>query len=88
MRTGNWLTHIEYDLANPVRRAVLQRLARSHTLIRYDARGNGLSDWDVPDISLEARVGDLETVVDSVGLTRFPLLAGLRRRHCLRCSSS
>jgi class 3 adenylate cyclase/pimeloyl-ACP methyl ester carboxylesterase len=75
MRTGNWLTHIEYDWANPVRRAVLQSLARRHTLIRYDARGNGLSDWDVPEISLEAWIGDLETVVDAVGLKRFPLLA-------------
>jgi pimeloyl-ACP methyl ester carboxylesterase len=54
---------------------VLQSLARRHTLIRYDARGNGLSDWDVPEISLEAWIGDLETVVDAVGLKRLPLLA-------------
>jgi class 3 adenylate cyclase/pimeloyl-ACP methyl ester carboxylesterase len=75
MRTGNWLTHIEYDWANPVRRAVLQSLARHHTLIRYDARGNGLSDWDVASISLEDWIRDLETVVDVAGLKRFPLLA-------------
>jgi class 3 adenylate cyclase/pimeloyl-ACP methyl ester carboxylesterase len=74
MRAGSWLTHIEYDWANPVRRALLQKMAREHTLIRYDARGNGLSDWDVPEISLEAWISDLETVVDAAGLKCFPLL--------------
>jgi class 3 adenylate cyclase/pimeloyl-ACP methyl ester carboxylesterase len=74
MRTANWLNHIEYDWTNPLRRAALQNLARRHTLIRYDARGNGLSDWDVPEISLEAWISDLETVVDAAALRRFPLL--------------
>ena len=42
-------------------------------LIRYDARGNGLSDWDVPEISFDAFVRDLEAVVDAAGLDRFAL---------------
>jgi pimeloyl-ACP methyl ester carboxylesterase len=46
-----------------------------HTLVRYDARGNGLSDWDVSGISLDAWVSDMETVVDALGLGRFPVLA-------------
>jgi pimeloyl-ACP methyl ester carboxylesterase len=49
-------------------------LAREHTLIRYDARGNGMSDWDVDDISLDAWVSDLECVVEANRLERFPLL--------------
>jgi pimeloyl-ACP methyl ester carboxylesterase len=49
-------------------------LARHHTLIRYDARGNGLSDRAVDDVSLEAFVRDLEAVVDAAKLTRFALL--------------
>jgi pimeloyl-ACP methyl ester carboxylesterase len=53
---------------------LLEGLARNHTLVRYDARGNGLSDWDVDELSLEAWVGDLETVVDAAGIERFPLL--------------
>src|SRR4029077_15922372 len=44
------------------------------TLIRYDSRGNGLSDWDVPEISLDTFVIDLETVVEAAGIGRFPLL--------------
>ncbi len=42
--------------------------------IRYDERGNGLSDWDVREMSLELWVRDLETVVDSAGVDRFALM--------------
>ena len=42
-------------------------------LLRHDARGNGLSDWDVAELSFDAWVSDLETVVQSAGLKRFPL---------------
>jgi pimeloyl-ACP methyl ester carboxylesterase len=49
-------------------------LSRKHTLIRFDARGNGLSDWEVEELSLDAWVRDLETVVDAAGIERFPLL--------------
>jgi pimeloyl-ACP methyl ester carboxylesterase len=45
-----------------------------HRLIRYDARGNGLSDWQVNDLSLGALVSDLESVIEATGLDRFPLL--------------
>ena len=33
-----------------------------------------MSDWDVDTLSLDAWVTDLETVVDAVGVERFPLL--------------
>ena len=46
----------------------------SYTLIRYDERGCGLSDWNVGELSFEAWVRDLETVVDATGVDRFPLL--------------
>ena len=74
VKAANWMNHLEYDWESPVMRHLWHGLARDHTLIRYDARGNGLSDWEVGEISLEAWVGDLETVVDAVGLERFPLL--------------
>ncbi len=41
---------------------------KHHTFIRYDERGNGLSDWDVADISFDAWVHDLETVVEASGV--------------------
>jgi pimeloyl-ACP methyl ester carboxylesterase/DNA-binding SARP family transcriptional activator len=74
IKTANWLNHLEYDWDSPIWRHVFRGLARNHRLIRYDARGNGLSDWDVDDISFDAFVRDLESVVDAVGLDRFPLL--------------
>ena len=69
------MNHLEYDWESPIWHHLLEGLARNHTLVRYDARGNGLSDWDVDELSLEAWVSDLETVVDTVGIKRFPLLA-------------
>jgi pimeloyl-ACP methyl ester carboxylesterase len=74
MKTGNWMTHLEFDLESPIWRHLYQELARDHTLIRYDARGNGLSDRVVDDISFDAFVGDLEAVVDAANLGRFALL--------------
>ena len=74
VKAANWLNHLEYDWQSPVWRHLLRALAKDHQLIRYDERGNGLSDWEVEDISFEAFVSDLETVVDAVGIERFPLL--------------
>jgi class 3 adenylate cyclase/pimeloyl-ACP methyl ester carboxylesterase len=73
VKTANWMNHLEYDWESPIWHHLLEGLARNRTLVRYDARGNGLSDWDVDEVSFEAWVGDLETVVDAVGIDRFPL---------------
>jgi pimeloyl-ACP methyl ester carboxylesterase len=74
VKSGNWMNHLEYDWESPIWGHVFRGLSREHTLIRYDARGNGMSDWDVDQLSLDAWVTDLETVVDAVGVERFPLL--------------
>ena len=74
VKAGNWLTHLQYDWASPVWSHVLRRLSKNHTLLRYDARGNGMSDWDVPSLTFDAWVDDLATVVDAAGAERFPLL--------------
>lgn len=74
VRTGLWMSHLEHEWENPIRRPSLVNLAKDFTLIRYDARGNGLSDWDVAELSLDAWVSDLETVVDDARLKRFPIL--------------
>lgn len=73
MKSAHWLGHLEYDWEIPIFRHLLLRLANDHTLVRYDARGNGLSDWDVSSLSLDAWVSDMEAVADAAGLTRFPL---------------
>ena len=74
VKASNWLSHLEYDWRSPVWRPFLEQLARRRTVVRYDERGCGLSDWTVADLSFESWVRDLEAVVDAVGLERFPLL--------------
>lgn len=70
-----WLSHLQYDWQSPVWRHYLAEWGRDHTVIRFDERGHGLSDRGVTDHSLEARLGDLEAVVEDAGLDRFVLQA-------------
>jgi len=74
VKAANWLTHVEYDWESPVWSQLLHRLAERHRLIRYDGRGNGLSDRDVDDISFDAFVRDLASVVEAASLQRAALL--------------
>lgn len=74
VKAANWLTHLEHDWKTPIWRPFLERLARAHTLIRYDQRGCGLSDWDIQDFSFEACIRDLEAVVETAAPRRFALL--------------
>jgi pimeloyl-ACP methyl ester carboxylesterase/tRNA A-37 threonylcarbamoyl transferase component Bud32 len=74
VKAANWLSHLEYDWDSPIWRHLLAEAARDHTFIRYDERGNGLSDWNVANLSFEAFVEDLESVVEAAGVDRFPLL--------------
>jgi class 3 adenylate cyclase/pimeloyl-ACP methyl ester carboxylesterase len=74
VKTGHWMTHIEFDFESPIWRHLYQELSRDNAFYRYDARGNGLSDRDVPDVTFERFVDDLEAVVDAAGIDRFDLL--------------
>lgn len=74
VKTANWLNHLEYEWESPIWRHWLHELAGRHTLLRYDERGNGLSDWKVQNLSFEAFIEDLETVVDAAGFETFDLL--------------
>jgi pimeloyl-ACP methyl ester carboxylesterase len=74
VKAANWLTHLDLEWSSPIWAHWLDGLARHHRLVRYDERGCGLSDWNVPDLSFDAWVDDLELVVDAAGLDTFPLL--------------
>jgi len=74
VKAANWLNHLEFDWRSPIWRHLFEEFARDHLLVRYDERGNGLSDWNVENFSFETLVQDLEAVVDAVGLDRFPIL--------------
>ena len=74
VKASNWLTHLDFEWESPIWRHWYSALSTHHRLIRYDERGNGMSQRDVPDVSFDTWVRDLETVVDAAGVDRFPLL--------------
>ena len=74
VKAANWMTHLDYDWETPVWRHWLEGLASGRSLVRYDERGCGMSDWDTPSFDFDSWVDDLALVVDAAGLDRFPLL--------------
>jgi pimeloyl-ACP methyl ester carboxylesterase len=73
VRTSHWFSHLEHDLTSPIFRPDIVGLAKQHQLLRYDARGVGLSQRDA-DVSFELFVQDLETVIEAAKFDRFILL--------------
>jgi pimeloyl-ACP methyl ester carboxylesterase/DNA-binding CsgD family transcriptional regulator len=74
VKAPNWLTHLEYEWQTPLWRHWWEELAQDHTVIRFDQRGCGLSDWNVEDLSFDAWISDLEAVVGAAGIETFDLL--------------
>jgi class 3 adenylate cyclase/pimeloyl-ACP methyl ester carboxylesterase len=74
LKAPNWLNHLEYEWSSPVWGPAFAELARHCRLVRFDQRGNGLSDWEVEEISQNAMIVDMATVADAAGLERFALL--------------
>src|SRR5262245_38921696 len=74
VKAANWLTHIEHEWESPVWSHWIREISQRHRLVRWDERGCGLSDWNADDLSLDAWVCDMETVVDALGLERFAVL--------------
>lgn len=74
VKASNWLTHLDFEWGSPIWRHWWSALSLHHRVVRYDERGNGMSQRDVSDVTFDTWVRDLETVVDAAGLDRFPLL--------------
>ncbi len=68
------ISNVESDWRTD-RGRVYARLAENHLLVRYDGRGHGMSDRDPATLTLDSLVGDLEAVVDELGLRRFAIFA-------------
>lgn len=73
LKAPNWLNHIEYEWTSPVWGDFLSEMSKLCRLVRFDQRGNGLSDWDVEDISEDRMIDDMIAVADAAGLDRFGL---------------
>ena len=69
-----WVSHLEFEWQWAKARRFWQELAKKRLIIRFDHRGMGLSDRDVPDLSTEARLADLEAVIEALRLENFDFL--------------
>lgn len=74
VRSLGWFTNLETEWAYPGSRACIEALARRYRFVRYDARGIGMSQRDVPEVSAATRLQDLEAVMDAAGVKRGILL--------------
>jgi class 3 adenylate cyclase len=73
VRVPPWVSHLEFFWNNPLFRTRIEEEAKLFQVVRYDKRGTGLSDRNVSDFSVDARVRDLEAVVDDMNLRKFVL---------------
>jgi pimeloyl-ACP methyl ester carboxylesterase len=73
VRTPPWLSHLDLEWKIPAVREFYERMAKRHTVVRYDSLGYGLSDWARQDFSIAQEVTLLELLVDNLDLERFAL---------------
>jgi pimeloyl-ACP methyl ester carboxylesterase/DNA-binding CsgD family transcriptional regulator len=76
VKAANWMTHLEFEWQSPVWQHWLRFFTEHFRFVRYDERGCGLSDWELPpDLSVDRWTADLEAVVDAANPTApFALL--------------
>lgn len=71
--SGSWMTHLEQDWNNPAYGDYIRHLSEKFSVIRYDQRGNGLSEWTDENICFEGMVDDMEAVIDTYGYGKLAI---------------
>jgi hypothetical protein len=66
-----FMTHLELGVFSPTYDSAFLKPFARHLVVQYDGRGFGMSDFGVKDYSVEARVRDIEAVVDALKLPPF-----------------
>ena len=74
LRLAYYPTHLELEWQSKVERPFFERLMQTHTLIRIDQRGSGLSDIDITDFSVARTVRDAKAVLDALGIDRAAVI--------------
>jgi pimeloyl-ACP methyl ester carboxylesterase/DNA-binding winged helix-turn-helix (wHTH) protein len=74
VRPPTWFNHLDYEWHVQFRGALYHKLAEQVRLVRYDGRGNGLSERHVPEISFATFEQDLDAVIAAQRLDRYGLL--------------
>jgi class 3 adenylate cyclase len=68
-----WVSHLELLWEEESFRRFFEPISRHRCLVRYDMRGNGLSDRRA-ELTLDGFVADIEAVVEGLGIDRLELL--------------
>ncbi|HKV22930.1 MAG TPA: alpha/beta fold hydrolase [Mycobacterium sp.] len=73
-----WVSHLELDWQNSDFRRFWEGIAGSHTLVRYDRLGVGMSDRAVreSDLTIEGEVATLRALLDELDMARVTLIGG------------
>jgi pimeloyl-ACP methyl ester carboxylesterase len=74
VRVLGHFTHLEMEWEWPDLRRFWEHLAETHTVVRYDGRGMGLSDPYTGEFTEETRQFDLDAVLTAVGGEKTVLL--------------
>jgi pimeloyl-ACP methyl ester carboxylesterase/DNA-binding CsgD family transcriptional regulator len=77
VKAATWLTHLQYDLKSPIWAHWVAFLSERFRYIRYDERGCGMSDREIPQLQSTHWVNDLEAVVDAAHIDRPFALLGI-----------
>ncbi len=70
-----WVSHLELLWADDAYRSFFEALAKHFTVVRFDARGNGLSERRPSRADLDALTLDLEALVEGLALDEVTLYA-------------
>lgn len=73
---SGWISHLDLDWQIPAARETMEALGQHFMTVGLDKRGTGLSDRGLDDYSIDARIRDVEAVVDALGLDQF-YMAGM-----------
>jgi class 3 adenylate cyclase/pimeloyl-ACP methyl ester carboxylesterase len=69
-----WISNLELQRRDPAVERFFTPLREHRTIVRYDTRGNGMSEWDLPNpITIEDLLADLEAVADTIEEPSFDL---------------
>jgi len=74
LKTPNWITHLGAERRSKIYGPFYDRLGKKARIVRYDQRGNGMSSWFVPPLTLDAMCEDILAVADAAEVQRFFLL--------------
>lgn len=71
---GSWMTHLDMDWDSPAYGDYIRHLSDRFQVIRYDQRGNGLSQWSDVDLSFDCMVDDMTVVIETLGYEKIAIL--------------